>query len=105
MDDESRIMELVEAVLESGSPPEEACRQFPDLLPEVRKRLAQFRSAEARIGQLFPPLDSPGNFFRRAPRTLPTIPGYEVLDTVGAGGMGVVSRARHVKLNRIVAIK
>src|ERR1043165_313466 len=105
MDDESRIMELVEAVLESGSPPEEACRQFPDLLPEVRKRLAQFRSAEARIGQLFPPLDSPGNFFRRAPRTLPTIPGYEVLDTVGAGGMGVVIRARHVKLNRIVAIK
>ena len=36
---------------------------------------------------------------------LPIIPGYELLNQIGAGGMGVVYRARHIELDRIVAIK
>src|SRR3954469_14881808 len=104
-----RVLELVEELLESGGTPEEVCVRCPELLPQVRDRWRRQRAWDARLDALFPAPESTPAPDATPPAgsaaDLPRVPGYEVEAAIGHGGMGVVFRARHLRLNRVVALK
>src|SRR5688572_10199708 len=106
MHNDARILELLEEIMESKRTPEEVCAQDPELLSLVHERLRRLKRVEAQVEALFPtsnPLDQRDRTSGGVPQT-PEIPGYEIDSILGYGGMGVVYKVRHLKLDRSVAI-
>ena len=102
-----RVQKLIEEVLDSGRSVEEVCHGLPELLTQVREGLRKCRAMQAQVSALFPEAGVVDfdETMPLIPEGLLQVPGYDVAEELGRGGVGVVYKARHLRLNRAVGAR
>ena len=87
-----RVQELIEEVLDSGRSVEAVCHASPELLTQVREGCRRVRAMQAQVSALFPEAGA-ADFDETMPlfpEGLPQVPGYDVMEELGRGGVAVV---------------